>query len=73
MYIASYVLGQNISRRKGVSFTLTLPILLEIDEATSIERADMIPVTEKIEPSVPSARLNLRLKKYVTQDLFDTD
>lgn len=50
--------------------TLTFPIRLEMDDATSMERAEMMPVTEKIDPSVPSARLNFRLKKYVTQDLW---
>ncbi len=45
-----------------MSVTLTLPILLEMEDATSIERAEMTPVTEKIDPSLPSDKLNLRLK-----------
>ncbi len=40
-----------------------------MDEATSIEIEDMILVVKKSDPSFPSWRLNLLLKKYVTQDL----
>lgn len=40
-----------------------------MDEATSIEMEDIILVVKKRDPSFPSWRLNLLLKKYVTQDL----
>jgi hypothetical protein len=60
-------LGRKRKGREGsvsvrVSVTLTLPILLEMEDATSIERAEMTPVTEKIDPSLPSDKLNRRLK-----------
>lgn len=42
---------------------------LVMDEAIKIDAAAMILVVKKMEPSLPSDRLNLRLKKYVTQDL----
>lgn len=49
--------------------TLTLPIRLAIDDATSMEAAEIILVKKNIVPSSPSGRLNLRRKKYVIQDL----
>jgi hypothetical protein len=33
-----------------------------MDDATNIERAETTPVMEKMDPSLPSDRLNLRLK-----------
>ena len=53
-----------------IKLTLTLPILFDIAEATKMDSAEMTPVMEKIDPNLPSAKLNLRLKKYVTQDLY---
>jgi hypothetical protein len=50
--------------------TLTLPIRLAIEDATSIDAAEIELVTKKIVPSSPSGKLNLRWKKYVIQDLF---
>lgn len=47
----------------GKGLTLTLPIRLAIDDATNMDAADIMLVVKKIEPSVPSARSNLRLKK----------
>lgn len=40
-----------------------------MDDATSIEVADIILDVKKIDPSCPSGRSNLRLKKYVIQVL----
>jgi hypothetical protein len=40
-----------------------------MEDATSIEAAEIKLVVKKIEPSSPSGRENLRLKKYVIQDL----
>jgi hypothetical protein len=40
-----------------------------MEEATKIDKAEMTPVMEKMVPRTPSDRPNLRLKKYVTQDL----
>lgn len=48
---------------------MTLPIRLAIEDATSIEAEEMMLVVKKIEPSLPSGRSNLRLKKYVIHDL----
>lgn len=42
----------------------------DIDDATSIDSAEMTPVMEKMEPSLPSDRPNFCLKKNVTHDLF---
>jgi hypothetical protein len=50
--------------------TFTLPIRLAIEDATSIDAAEIELVTKKIVPSSPSGKLNLRWKKYVIQDLF---
>ena len=49
--------------------TLTFPKRLAIEEATSIEIADIILVVKKSDPNFPSRRLNFDLKKYVTHDL----
>jgi hypothetical protein len=49
--------------------TLTFPTLLAIDEAKSIEIAEMMLVMEKREPSFSSLRLNFSWKKNVTQEL----
>lgn len=43
--------------------TLMLPMRLAIDEATSMDAAEMMLVVKKMEPSLPSGRENLRLKK----------
>lgn len=51
--------------------TLTLPIRLAMADATNVEAAWMILVVKKIEPSAPSGNVNLRLKKYVIQDLIE--
>ena len=51
--------------------TLTLPIRLAMEDATNVEAAWMILVVKKIEPSAPSGNVNLRLKKYVIQDLLE--
>lgn len=40
-----------------------------MDDATSIERADMTPVMEKMDPNFPSVSPNFCLKKNVTHDL----
>lgn len=45
------------------------PNLLAIDEAKSIEIADIMLVIEKREPSFSSLRLNFSWKKKVTQEL----
>lgn len=50
--------------------TFTLPMRLAIEEATSIDAAEMELVTKKMVPSSPSGKLNLRWKKYVIQELF---
>lgn len=44
---------------------------LAMDEATSTEAAEIRLVVKKMDPSDPSGRENLRLKKYVIQDLRD--
>lgn len=44
---------------------------LAMDEATSTEAAEIRLVVKKMDPSDPSGRENLRLKKYVIQDLKD--
>lgn len=43
-----------------------------MEDATSIDNAEMTPVIENIEPSFPSCKLNFCLKKYVTQELAIT-
>lgn len=52
-------------------YTLTLPIRLAIEDATSVDAEQIMFVTKKMEPRLPSWRSNLRLKKYVIQDLRD--
>lgn len=47
----------------------TLPIRFAMEEAISIEPAEMMLVVKKIEPSFPSGSENFRLKKYVIHDL----
>lgn len=49
--------------------TLMLPNLFAIDDARSIDAACMKEVVKKIDPSLPSSRSNLPLKKYVIHDL----
>lgn len=44
---------------------------LAIEDATNVDAEQMILVTKKMEPRLPSGRSNLRLKKYVIQDLRD--
>lgn len=51
------------------SLTLTFPNRLAMEEATSIDAAETMLVVKKMEPSWPSGSENLRLKKYVIQDL----
>ena len=46
-----------------------LPMRLASEEARSMDTAAMQLVTKKMEPSFPSARLNLVWKKNVCQDL----
>lgn len=53
--------------------TLTFPIHFAIDEATSMESADITPVMEKIDPNFPSESPNFCLKKNVTHDLCRRD
>ena len=48
---------------------MTFPKRLAMEEATSIEIADIILVVKKRDPNFPSRRLNFDLKKYVTHDL----
>jgi hypothetical protein len=43
---------------------------LAIEEATSIEIADIMLVVKKSDPNFPSCRLNFHLKKYVTHELY---
>lgn len=50
--------------------TFTLPIRFAIEDATSIDAAEIELVTKKIVPSSPSGKLNLRWKKYVIHDLL---
>jgi hypothetical protein len=45
---------------------------LAIDEAKSMEIAEMMLVMEKRDPSFSSWRLNFSWKKYVTQELDTT-
>lgn len=45
---------------------------LAMDEAISMDAAAMMLVVKKMEPSLPSGRVNLRLKKYVIQDLIQS-
>lgn len=45
------------------------PILFEMEDATMVDAAEMRDVTKNSEPSLPSCKSNLRLKKYVTHDL----
>ena len=52
--------------------TFTLPIRLAIEDATSIDVAEIELVTKKIVPSSPSGKLNLRWKKYVIQELVES-
>jgi hypothetical protein len=62
--------GENQIKVRGMPFlTLTFPNLLAMDDATNMDAAEMILVVKKIEPSSPSCKENLRLKKYVIQDL----
>lgn len=58
-----------LKSRTGM-LTLTFPNLFEIDEARSIETAAIMLVTKKRDPSFPSCKSNLSLKKYVTHDLY---
>jgi hypothetical protein len=51
------------------TMVLTLPMRLAMEDATSMDAAEIRLVVKKIEPSSPSGRENLRLKKYVIQDL----
>lgn len=44
---------------------------LAMDEATRTEAAEIRLVVKKMDPSDPSGRENLRLKKYVIHDLYD--
>jgi hypothetical protein len=46
-----------------------LPNRFAREEATSIERAEVILVTKKMDPSLPSSMPKRQRKKYVTQDL----
>jgi len=41
-----------------------------MDDATSMEMADMTPVMEKMDPNFPSVSPNFCLKKNVTHDLI---
>lgn len=52
--------------------TFTLPMRLAIEDATSIDAAEMELVTKKMVPSSPSGKLNLRWKKYVIQALVES-
>ena len=45
------------------------PTRLERETATREETAERMPATKKMDPRLPSSRLNLRRKKYVTQEL----
>jgi hypothetical protein len=54
---------------EGEERTLTLPMRLAMEDATNMDAAEIRLVVKKIEPSSPSGRENLRLKKYVIQDL----
>jgi hypothetical protein len=44
------------------TIVFTLPMRFAIDDATSIDAADMMLVTKNSDPRAPSGRLNLRLK-----------
>lgn len=50
------------------NLTLTFPMRLAIEDATSIDADEMMLVVKNMEPSFPSGNSNLRLKKYVIQD-----
>ena len=50
--------------------TLTLPIRLAMLAAQSVEAAETMLVTKKIEPSSPDGSENFCLKKKVIQDLY---
>lgn len=52
--------------------TFTLPMRLAIEDATSIDAAAMELVTKKMVPNSPSGKLNLRWKKYVIQELVES-
>ena len=52
--------------------TFTLPMRLATEDATSIDAAEMELVTKKMVPSSPSGKLNLRWKKYVIQELVES-
>jgi hypothetical protein len=45
------------------------PIRLESETATREDTAERMPATKKMDPRLPSRRLNLTRKKYVTQEL----
>ena len=53
-----------------ISRTLILPIRLAMLAAQSVDAAETMLVTKKMEPSLPSCSENFCLKKYVTHDLL---
>lgn len=65
----SWLAGESKGEVLIGNLTLTLPIRLAMDDATNTDAAAMMLVVKNMEPSSPSGRSNLRLKKYVIQDL----
>lgn len=68
--IISSSYGTRTRKEGGWGRTLTLPMRLAMDEATSIEAEQIMLVVKKMEARLPSGRENLLRKKYVSQDLY---